>query len=160
MGLWNCTVHNLRRTQAGDCTGIEAGNAAKYNVQNCICTDVTAAGTANCYVVGARATNNNNLSSDTTASGTGSLTSKTATNQFVSIVGGSEDLHLKTGADAIDAGTDLGTTPTGVNIDIDGRDRDLEGDTWDIGADEFVSAASTQMTFTQIHFAPFSGGLA
>jgi len=80
------------------------------------------------------------LTSDATADGTGSLTNKTSANQFVSTVGGSEDLHLKAGADAIDAGTDLVTTPTGVNIDIDGRDRDAEGDTWDIGAHEYVSA--------------------
>jgi hypothetical protein len=59
--------------------------------------------------------------------------------EYVSTVGGSEDLHLKAGADCIDAGTDLGTTPTGVNYDIDNRDRDAEGDTWDIGADEYVA---------------------
>ena len=28
------------------------------------------------------------------------------------------------------------------NIDIDGRDRDSEGDTWDIGADEYVSGGA------------------
>ena len=41
---------------------------------------------------------------------------------------------------ACKAGVDLVTTPTYVNIDIDGRDRDAAGDTWDIGADEFVAA--------------------
>jgi len=51
---------------------------------------------------------------------------------------GSEDLHLKAQSDAIDAGTDLGTTPSGVEIDINGRDRDSQGDTWDQGAHEFV----------------------
>ena len=81
-----------------------------------------------------------NAADDGTESGTGSI-AITAANEFVSTVGGAEDLHLKSGADCIDAGTDLGTTPTGVNIDIDGRDRDAEGDTWDIGADEFVAAA-------------------
>jgi hypothetical protein len=74
----------------------------------------------------------------TGAAGVNSLVSKTSTNQFVSIVSGSEDLHLKAGADAIGAGVDLGTTPAGVEVDIDGRDRDAEGDTWSIGADQFV----------------------
>lgn len=84
-----------------------------------------------------------NLSSDTTAPGGNSLTSKAASDQFVSISAGSEDLHLKAGADAIDEGQDLGTTPSGVEIDIDGRDRDAEGDTWDMGADEYVVTVQT-----------------
>lgn len=122
-----------------DCTiGIASNDATGVIVSNVISTGNSVAD----YAVAApvNADYQYNLSSDATASGTGSLTSKTAANQFVSIVGGSEDLHLKTGADAIDAGTDLGTTPTGVNIDIDGRDRDLQGDTWDMGADEYVAA--------------------
>lgn len=82
-------------------------------------------------------------SSDATANGSGALTNLTIANQFVSTTAGSEDLHLKYGADCIDAGTDLGTTPTGVNIDIDGRDRDAEADTWDIGADETQAASAT-----------------
>ena len=63
---------------------------------------------------------------------------------------GSEDFHFKDGAQALRAGEDLGTsvTPhpgntmassdfgTPINIDIDGRDRDAEGDDWDIGADQ------------------------
>ena len=79
------------------------------------------------------------ISDDGTATGTGSITS-TSANLFVSTASGTEDFHLKTGADAIGAGFDYGTTPAGVEIDIDGRDRDAEGDTWDIGADQFVSA--------------------
>ena len=60
---------------------------------------------------------------------------------FVSVTVGAEDLHLEEGADAIDAGEDLGTSPTGVNIDIDGFDRDTVA-SWDIGADEYVSSAT------------------
>jgi len=53
----------------------------------------------------------------------------------------SDNYHLASGdTEAIDTGADLGTT-SNVNIDIDGRDRDSEGDTWDIGADEYVAAA-------------------
>ena len=74
----------------------------------------------------------------------------------MSTTGGSEDLHLKAGADAIDAGTDLGTTPTGVNYDIDGRDRDAEGDVWDIGADEYVAVGGA-IAPTSIFYGPLVG---
>ena len=87
-------------------------------------------------------THDYNLSTDSTATGTNSVTGEAYTDLFVSTSTGTEDLHLKEGADAIDAGTDLGTSPTNVNIDIDGRDRDAQGDTWDIGADERVAAGN------------------
>jgi len=82
----------------------------------------------------------NNADEDGTISGKGAntLTGVIPANTFVSTVTGSEDLHLKPGAKLVHAGQDLGTTPTGVNIDIDGRDRDAENDTWDIGADQHI----------------------
>jgi hypothetical protein len=106
-------------------------------IKNNICVD-TANADDFIVVSGTGTATDYNLSSDTSAVGVNSLVSKTSTNQFVSIVSGSEDLHLKAGADAIGAGVDLGTTPAGVEVDIDGRDRDAEGDTWSIGADQFV----------------------
>ncbi len=147
-GCLNVTVHNCQNSNAsasGNIYGIRTlDSASSQKVQNCIVTDVIAAGsgTGRDYELTspATATYDHNLSSDTSASGTGSLTSKAAADQFVSTVVGSEDLHLKTGADAIDAGIDLGTTPSGVEIDIDGRDRDAEGDIWDMGAHELVGA--------------------
>lgn len=90
-----------------------------------------------------------NMSSDDTADdggGSGNLINQTAADQFVSITGGMEDLHLKSGSDAIGAGTDLGTSPTGVEIDIDGRDRDAQGDTWDMGAHQFVGGGGGDLT--------------
>lgn len=60
---------------------------------------------------------------------------------------GANNFHLSASdTDAIDLGSDLGAT-NGVNIDIDGRDRDAEGDTWDIGADEFTVAATVRRMF-------------
>jgi len=56
------------------------------------------------------------MSSDATASdggGTGHVENVTTADQFVSTVSGSEDLHLKAGADAIGAATDLVATPAG-----------------------------------------------
>ncbi len=141
--IMNNTVHNVFgiASTTGTVIGIRFSDTAGREVQNNIVTDTTVGTPVQDYSPStvSNATVDHNLSSDTTATGTGSLTSKTSANQFVSTTGGSEDLHLKTGADAIDAGTDLGTTPSGVEIDIDGRDRDAEGDTWDMGAHEFIS---------------------
>jgi hypothetical protein len=135
--IHNCTVHNVTNSSGGTAYGISWNDISAFTVQNTIATD---SDDGDFNGTSSNATEQYNLSSDATAAGTGSLTSKTAANQFVSTTGGSEDLHLKSGADAIDAGTDQGTTPAGVEIDIDGRDRDAEGDTWDIGAHEFVAA--------------------
>src|SRR5262249_20778889 len=48
-----------------------------------------------------------NISSDASAAGTGSLTGRPASAQFVKLTAGSEDLHIKGGSAAVDAGTDL-----------------------------------------------------
>ena len=53
---------------------------------------------------------------------------------------GSEDLHLKSTSQLIDAGTDLGTGS--FSYDIDNYDRDAGGVVWDIGADEYVSTST------------------
>jgi len=88
-----------------------------------------------------------NLSDDTAstayeASGTGSLIDKTlAEIAFVSTTAGSEDLHIQSSSVCAEAGVDLGTTNE-ANIDINGRDRDAEGDTWDIGAHQVSEAAA------------------
>ena len=65
---------------------------------------------------------------------------------FVSTTGGSEDLHIDEDSDCVDAGADLGTT-NGVEIDINGRNRDSNGDTWDIGAHELVQEATAGAAF-------------
>lgn len=75
------------------------------------------------------------LSHDTSAPGaTNNQRSKVATDVFVAVVDGAWDLHLKNGSPAFENGTDLVTTPTGVNVDNDWYDRDSGGDTWSIGA--------------------------
>jgi hypothetical protein len=87
-----------------------------------------------------------NYSSDTTAPGNTNYQSQSSSSTFVSN-SAPFDFHLKSGANAIGAGKDAGTNETVVhrempyppfrwNIDIDGRDRDSEGDDWDIGADQ------------------------
>lgn len=132
--LYNVTIHDGTGASGATATGQTGGST----IQNCVITDQKTA----CFSV----STDHNASSDSSATGTGSLTSVSAAATYVSTTGGSEDLHLKSGASCIDAGTDLVTTPTNVNIDINGRDRDSNGDTWDIGAHEFVGAAPVGMT--------------
>ena len=100
---------------------------------NIIAKNNISMGSTNGDYTGTIDTASNNLSSDATAPGTSSLINKTATNQFVDYA--NKDFHLKVGADAIDAGVDLGSP---YDYDIDGTQRT---GTWDIGADEYVSAA-------------------
>lgn len=148
--IYNSTVFDITRSSAtGDVGGIVVANSSVFTVKNCAALDTggdTSGAIKDFVFPGTSPDADWNLSSDTTADDAlasppgNCILSAASADQFVSTVGGSEDLHLKSGADCIDAGTDLGTTPTGVNIDIDGRDRDAEGDTWDIGADEFVAA--------------------
>lgn len=161
----NNTVFNTVVSNDGSAYSYSFNDDSDFTLTNNIGCDPDVQGTPTVEAVFQQSSPSNatvsyNLSSDATASGTGSLTNKSASNQFVSIVGGSEDLHLKSGADAIDAGTDLGTTPVGVNIDIDGRDRDAEGDTWDMGAHEFVSVGPAARPLPQrILSGPFAGPL-
>ena len=51
-------------------------------------------------------------------------------------------MHIDEDSVCREAGVDLGTT-NGVNIDIDGFDRDSNGVTWDIGADQTANDAAT-----------------
>lgn len=141
--VMNNTVHDIAHNGTGSVTGIlNINNNAAEKVQNNIVTDVggTTSGTKACFSPSSpsTATVDHNASSDTTASGTGSLTEIVTADQYVSTVVGSEDLHLKAGSVCIDAGTDLGTSPAGVNIDIDGQDR--TGLNWAIGADQPVAS--------------------
>lgn len=56
------------------------------------------------------------------------------------VVNGDLEHHLKHLKAAIDKGSDLGDGAW--DTDIDNRDRHTEGDTWDVGADEYVAAAA------------------
>ena len=79
---------------------------------------------------------NNNISSDVTATayytGSGNQTFVSASSLFENTATASIDLHLRPGAEAIDAGKDLSGAFTN---DIDDQTRHL-GNAWDIGADE------------------------
>lgn len=95
-----------------------------------------------------------NLSSDTTAPGVTTYHSETASDIFLSITGGAEDLHLKSGTNAVGNGKDSGQnievvgktmpfSPYTWEIGIGGYDREA-ADAWDIGAAQFVASAAAQ----------------
>lgn len=130
MEVFNNTVYNFDFDNDGRVGITTNGTGTCYN--NLVIQGTYA---STCYTFGGTTTHTNNGSSDTT----GEIDNLT-TAEFTSVSGGSENLHLVTGATSIDAGTDLGT---GIfSFDIDNRDRDASGDTWDIGADEYVSAVT------------------
>ena len=153
--IYNNTIYNIdAEGTTKEAWGIVYGNVASavVNLKNNLVAKMVADGATDherAYekFSGSSTENaSNNLSDDTVttadykAPGSDSLQDKTlAEISFVSTTGGSEDLHIDSGSDCVDAGVDLGTT-NGVNIDINGRDRDGEGDTWDIGAHELVGA--------------------
>ena len=142
--------------------GAQGNTAVCYN-NIVVGTTSTGSGAtvADFYFDGSNLTQSNNLSSDTSAastsgggSGDDAVTGVSASNLFVSTVGGSEDLHLKAGADAIGGAKDLGTGyamegesygsyGTTLNMDIDNYNRN-DDDNWDIGADQFVASAAAQ----------------
>lgn len=144
----NNTVYNvlLNHTGSQDVFGIRSGDDTQDVTKNNISvgTGGTNSGLQSDFTFsGTSVVSENNLSEDDTSDdglGSNHVTGATLSTIFVSTTGGSEDLHLQDAdSPAVDAGLDLGTTPTGVNFDIDNRDRDAEGDTWDMGADEFVA---------------------
>jgi len=94
-----------------------------------------------------------NYSSDDTATGGDYQHNQSAANTFVSVDSGTEDFHLKDGSNALRAGKDMGSheasfhsrrmpyNPYDWDVDINGRDRDSEGDDWDIGAHQCESCS-------------------
>lgn len=104
---------------------------------------------------GGTITQSYNISSDATASGTGSLTGRTATDNptpgagnwvvFQNLAVGGENLHLQTSVenDAIDAGDDLSAS---FSRDIDGELR--PGGAWDVGADELGESLMITGTYS------------
>ena len=143
--LYNNTVYYVKSTAVGD----DAFCFSIHDTDTFIKNNIAARPSAwhssyqKCFAESgfSGSTHDYNLSTDSTATGTNSLTGEDYEDLFVSVTGGTEALHREEGAAAIDAGVDLGTSPTGVNIDIDGFDRDTVA-SWDIGADEYVSSAT------------------
>jgi len=159
--VYNNTIYKLT-AQGGnkDAIGIRFGNSSTSvsYIKNNIVSTLSASDDKAAYLKqssSSTAHTANNLSDTTTAAtwnaedmgqnlnDSTALTGKSLADiSFVSTTGGSEDLHIDEDSDCVDAGADLGTT-SGVEIDINGRNRDSQGDTWDIGAHELATDADT-----------------
>ena len=88
-------------------------------------------------VPASNAATSHNLSSDASAPGSAALPGRTlAAVSFVSTTPGAENLHIKPGSAAADAGADLGPIFT---ADVDAQSRTAP---WDIGADEILGAST------------------
>lgn len=151
----NCTIYGCTNDNgSGDSLGLSG--ASTTTTKNMVVAGVggTTSGSALDYTTsGSWGTSDYNASEDATAPDGGNSITTASDSDFVSVVGGSEDLHLASGAVEIDAGVDLGTTPTDVNYDINNRDRDAEGDVWDMGCHELVvsSGATTASVMSSIY---------
>lgn len=95
--------------------------------------------------VGSFTSSDYNCSSDGSAPGGNSLLSKTASTQFISLTGGSEDLHIAaSGADIEDAATNL-TSSLSDGTDIDDEAWPASGNV-NMGADHVEAAAGAPVT--------------
>lgn len=137
--VYNTTIDGVDVTggTSGTARGLVTTNHVNKTVSNCVVTNVganTTTGTRTCFAGnGGSTVGSNNASSDATAFGTDSLTSIVRGDNFNDADAG-DFRPLNDSAPIFAAGSDLGTTPTGVNSDLTGRDRDAEGDAWSIGA--------------------------
>ena len=163
--VYNNTIYKLTAHGGNkDAIGIRFGNSStsvSYIKNNIVSTLSSSDDKAAYFKQSSSSTAHtaNNLSDTTTAAtwnaedmgqnlnDSTALTGKSLADiSFVSTTGGSEDLHIDEDSDCVDAGADLGTT-NGVEIDINGRNRDSNGDTWDIGAHELVQEATAGAAF-------------
>ena len=147
--LINCTIDRIvSNNGSGNCYGISVDDDnANKNIKNTSVTGTggtTSGGKADYQYAGiVNSTIDYNLSSDgSLPDALHNVQNKTAANLYVSNANGTEDYHLKAGADCIGAGTDLGQTPSGIEFDIDNFDRHTEAVVWDIGADQYVAVVS------------------
>lgn len=149
----NCTVDDIDVLggTSGTVRGIVTSNFANKTIKNNVVTKIgtnTTTGTKTCFSGnGGSTVGNDNASDDATAFGTGSLTSIVRGNNLTDPDNG-DFRPLNDSAPIFGVGEDLGTTPTGVNIDITGRDRDALGDSWSMGAYQLSSGGSVAPSIT------------
>lgn len=133
----DCSVRVRNNTVTGltgttDAYGIENFDNANTEYSNNLVTSITGGA---CWLNSSftSATAQTNGSDDATSPNSGLRNLTIAFNDAAN-----DDYSLASSdTDAIDVGTDLGAITAA--IDITGRNRDTEGDTWDLGAYEFVS---------------------
>lgn len=134
--IYNNTIENIETSNAaGTANGIIVNDDADYTYKNNLVQNITATGGGSRADYSSTmsglssAAHNNNTSGD--ATGDTSFTSISVS--FTDAGAGKLTLSADPSVDA----EDLGAV---ANIDITGRDRDGEGDTWDVGASQFPAA--------------------
>ena len=134
---WGSVYNNTIYEITGPGIAVEGGYT--ISVKNNIVSSA-----ANCYIAysggsfGTDSDSDYNIASDTTAPGSHSVQNATSYADYYSVItNDAEDLHLKSGSIAINAGADLSAIFT---TDIDGQTRPTGASTWDIGADEVASS--------------------
>ena len=122
--VYNCSILSITQDGSGTANGIKyIFDDADHLMQNTIAVDMTDDCFDDYFASPSNATLTNNIASDTSNDGhTNSVSSESAGDLFVSVLEGSEDLSLKSGANtAVDAGTDLSSLSyTDIGIDMFG----------------------------------------
>ena len=159
--IYKITGHGGSKDAIGIRVGYHSGMTYLY-IKNNIVAGLSASDDKYAYDIQSAVSNksvSNNLSDDTsdssrnaqnmgrsydTTTNPGALVGKTLSEIDFNEddVTASVDLHIGTSSVCRQAGVDLGTT-NGVNIDIDGFDRDANGVTWDMGADQTANDTTT-----------------
>jgi hypothetical protein len=143
----NNTIYDIDSSGSGTCRGItfSATTATCYN--NAIAKiGTTTSGTKEGIGGSVPATRGYNATSDSTATGTGSITSLVEANAWSSASTG--DFVPKNGGPIYQTGIDLVTTPATVQTDIKGFDRDASGLSWSIGAYQEGTVAADSISLT------------
>ncbi len=151
--VYSNTIYNIQVTAStDDARGITATNGSTMHARNNYVGLVESTlGSEACFD-GPFSSENNNVSSDATAGGAGSQINKSDyATYFVSITGGSEDLHLTNDSNTLwgSNGADLDSDPNlPITDDVDGDTRDASNP--DIGADEYVSPPATTTLYRSV----------
>ena len=145
VGCYNNTVYKITNTGADGANGIRTGDT-DHLVKNNLVMTVTGAPAA-CYLSdgGVSGSSDYNVGSDTSANsafGSNSVNSAVLADTFeeYSTATATDFLRLKTGSAAIGVSEDLVTTPVGVNIDLNGFDRNSVAVDWDAGCFQFTTS--------------------
>ena len=133
--ILNVTVHDVDDSGSGTVNGILSANQANKTLKNVVVTKIGTAtsGTKACFSgINTTTTRSDLASSDTTATGTGAITSISYASELVDADNG--DFTPTSSGQLFQGGVDLVTTPTNVQFDLLNYDRDTTGATWSIGA--------------------------
>lgn len=135
--IYNNTIYSLSTRATASAIGGQAGAICKNNVFMSASSGVSC---ADFYAgVGSEYNASDDESADDDADASNSILNINPALEFIDYTAGDLLIDGATAVSILDINNDLGTEG---NIDIVGRDRNAEGDDWDIGADEYQSAVT------------------